>query len=137
MRRRPYLLLEVVVALGLVALCALPLLRPLFAATRHELKIASALHLQLRADQAFAEVRQQLYNNDIAWTALRKGRPYTGNLPDLGFTFKISEQTKFRKHTNTGETGATYRLLNITVTSGDQSFTYELFAERIYPSVAA
>lgn len=130
MKRRPYLLLEVVIAMGLVALCALPLLRPLFAATRRDCAHVRTLKKQFRAEQSFTKVRQLLYDNEIPWEALRKDKKYSGTLD--GCTFTIAEKTKFRKRTNTGQAGATYRLLVITI--DDQ--TFELFAERIYPGVA-
>ena len=133
MKRRPYLLLEVVIALSLIALCAIPLLRPLFAASGREAAHVRALDNQLRAEQAFTEVRDLLYDNAIPWNALAKNRPSISTLNDCSFT--ISEKTKFRKRTNTGKEGATYRLLEITIHL-DDDYAFTLFAERIYPGVA-
>ncbi len=134
MKKRPYLLLEVVIAMALVALCAIPLLRPLFAAARRDATHIHTLNTQFRAEQAFTEVRDLLYDNTIPWNALRKGTDYTGTLDDC--TYTISEITKFRKRTNTGRDGATYRLLAITIHL-DQDYKYQLFAERIYPDIVA
>jgi hypothetical protein len=60
---RPYLLVEVLVALSLVSLCLVPLLRPHITGLRAQVAIAQRVELERLAELALAEVKQHLYEH--------------------------------------------------------------------------
>jgi hypothetical protein len=72
---RPYLLLEVLIALSLVALCMVPLLRPHIAAMRGEVVISQTVELQRLAGLVIADVRQRLYQHEYPY-GWKNARPY-------------------------------------------------------------
>lgn len=67
MERRPYLLFELLIALSIVSLCIVPLVRTPFAAFKKEIESLEKIELQRIAELTFAEVKEQLYKNEIPW----------------------------------------------------------------------
>jgi hypothetical protein len=65
MKRKAYLLLELLIALSLLVLCAIPLVRnPLFLA-RKEIATFEKIEMERLAELAFAELLEKLYQNEI------------------------------------------------------------------------
>ncbi|MES2344546.1 MAG: hypothetical protein V4494_01215 [Chlamydiota bacterium] len=65
MKRKAYLLLELLIALSILALCALPLVRtPLFSA-RQEIAAFEKMELARLAELGFAKIFEQLHQNEI------------------------------------------------------------------------
>lgn len=65
MKRKAYLLLELLIALSILALCALPLVRtPLFSA-RQEIAAFEKMELERLAELGFAKIFEQLHQNEI------------------------------------------------------------------------
>ena len=71
--RRRYLLVEVLIALMLVALCAVPLLHPHGVMLKREMDNLRKVQRQRVADLAFAEVKQRLYRGSLTVEALQEG----------------------------------------------------------------
>lgn len=69
-KRRHYFLLEVMIAIALIALCALPLMRP-YAAVQmsHATHNAQAEYHRL-ADLEILKIKENLYNGTILWDHL-------------------------------------------------------------------
>jgi hypothetical protein len=66
-RRRHFLMLELMIALLLVTLCALPLAQLPTKALLEETNAAYRMQLHRYADLAFAEFKEQLYQQGIPW----------------------------------------------------------------------
>jgi hypothetical protein len=65
--RRPFLLLEVMIAIVLVALCAIPLLYPHFYMLKEERNVSDTIELQRLVNQFHVEILEQLHKNEIDW----------------------------------------------------------------------
>ncbi len=70
MKKRPFVLLEVLIALLLVTLCIVPLLRGPILQYRMEIRAIERLEKQRVADWTFTEIQEQLLKNEIAWNDL-------------------------------------------------------------------
>jgi hypothetical protein len=69
MKRKPYLLLELLIAFTLVALCALPLVHDPLHSLRSEIQIFEKVELERLAEVSFADLKAELYRNEIPWEA--------------------------------------------------------------------
>lgn len=70
MTKRPFLLLEILIALSLVALCAIPLIVKPIRAYREEMANLEEVERERLADWTFSEIREKLYKNEISWEEL-------------------------------------------------------------------
>ena len=71
--KRPFLLLEVLIAFFLVTLCALPLMQPQFAMLKTEHTFIRGITLDRIVNRLYADFLIKLYNQEISWTQV--GRP--------------------------------------------------------------
>jgi hypothetical protein len=74
-RKKPYLLLELIIALTLVLLCALPLVHAPLSLVKGEIQAFARMEAIRLSDLAFAEVLAKLYRNEISWDLIAKGEP--------------------------------------------------------------
>jgi hypothetical protein len=79
---RPVVLLEVLIAFALVALCALPLIYPHVFILRSEKKFISTVQLDHLVNHLYAGILQKLYQNEIPWQDIENGKaiPIDANL---------------------------------------------------------
>jgi hypothetical protein len=84
--KRPFLLLEVLIALSLVTLCAIPLIVKPIRAYRSEIAHLEAIERERLADWTFSEIQEQLYKNAIPWERLPNFQRTTG-------PFSLNEST--------------------------------------------
>ena len=70
MKKRPFLLLELLIAIGLVSLAAVPLLSQPLLYMKQELKTLREVELQWHASAAFIETKVALSQNTIPWNLL-------------------------------------------------------------------
>lgn len=94
--RRPIVLLEVLIAFALIALCILPLIYPHVFILRSERKFISTVELDHVVNLLYADRLQKLYQNEISWQEIENGNPtpitpsmiesagYSGDLPFIG-----------------------------------------------------
>jgi len=88
LRKVPFLLLEVLVALTLVILCAVPLILKPIQVYRAERFFLEEVEGERLADLTFSEIKEKLLNNEIAWE----------KIPDMNQTsspFKLPPGTLF------------------------------------------
>jgi hypothetical protein len=67
MKRKPYLLLELLIAFTLVALCAVPLVRDPLHSLRSEIRTFEKMELERLSEVSFADIKAELYRNEIPW----------------------------------------------------------------------
>lgn len=70
MRKRPFILLEVLIAFTLAVLCIVPLVKEPLHYYRTELKSLENLEKERIADWVFTEIQEQLLKNEIPWDSL-------------------------------------------------------------------
>lgn len=108
-RRQPAILLEVLIAFTLIALCILPLIYPHVFILRSEKKFISTVELDHYVNLLYADRLQKLYQNEIPWQDIENGNEipidtqlleaihYKGDLPFTGHYKFIKEKQKPRK----------------------------------------
>lgn len=68
--RRPYLLLEVLVAFFLVALCAVPLIQPQFAMLKTEYSFVRGIALDRLVNRYYADLLVRFYRGEVPWLSV-------------------------------------------------------------------
>ena len=141
--RRPYLLLEVIIALSLAALCAIPLLAPHYALVKREAALLEQVQLERVAEESLAEIKQRLYAHKIYWWDRRSDAerqvildPVA--LPTLRGGRAIFERIATVTLTQDGQTtrgSSEQRLLQVSIelkrAGSSKTFTYLIYAERL------
>ena len=74
LRKKAFVLLELLIAMSLLSLCALPLLQMPFQGITSEIKSCQRIHLKGLSDLTFADIESQLHQNAIPWDELDVGR---------------------------------------------------------------
>lgn len=75
MKRRPFMLLEALLAFALVVLCVLPLIAPHVGMLKAERKFIQKVDLDHTVNLLYASILEQLYKNSIDWNVLTQGQP--------------------------------------------------------------
>lgn len=70
MRKRPFVLLEVLIALTLLMLCAIPLIVKPIRVYRSEMRVLEEGEGERLADWTFSEIKEMLAKNAIPWEKL-------------------------------------------------------------------
>ncbi len=139
-KKKTFLLVEVLTAFLLVALCIVPLVRKPLAMFKTELEKLEALELERYADWAFSEVKEKLLKNEIPWEKIPKHEETMGPffLPDAKLTLpgyrekKISRTfTLYGKGQKDGLQGEDFRQLQITISLGEKKYLYRLPVQKL------
>lgn len=72
--KRPFALLEVMIAFALVALCALPLVYPHVAIFKAEKQFLNDIELDHFVSLLYADTLEKLYLNEISWSTIHEGK---------------------------------------------------------------
>ncbi len=72
MKKRTFLLLEVLIAFTLATICVIPLVKQPIAFYKNEMKNLELMELERLADWSFTEVKEELLKNRIAWDEIPK-----------------------------------------------------------------
>lgn len=106
LKRLPIVLLEVLIAFALIALCVLPLIYPHVFILQSEKKFISTVELDHFVNLLYADRLQKLYQNEIPWQDIENGNEmpidshlmesvkYKGDLPFTGYYKFIKERQK-------------------------------------------
>jgi len=70
MKKRTFLLLEILIAFLLVALCAVPLVSQPLKLYRSEIQFLERLERERLADWTFSEIKELFLKNEIPWTKI-------------------------------------------------------------------
>lgn len=118
--RRHIVLLEVLIAFALVALCALPLIYPHVQILKSEKAFVTSIELDHLVNLLFSNRLQKLYQNEISWSDIVGERElsidermihesgFQGSLPFTG-TYKFIEV----KHKSSDVSGRSVYLFNL------------------------
>ncbi len=91
--KRPFILLEVLIALALISLFALPLVRAPLETIHEETKALCKLEVERNADLAFAEIKELFYKQAIPWDSFSKERPISYSLSPQTIGTRTFERT--------------------------------------------
>ena len=84
------------IALFLVGMCALPLAQLPMRAVQQEYKSAYRMQSQRLADLAFADIKEQLYRNEISWKEIARGKNDPGIVLDNTAEVSFDAKSKFK-----------------------------------------
>ena len=123
-QKRTFLLMEVMIALALIALCIAPLMRMPILHFQKQVEHLVQFEKHRIADWSFSEVKELLLKNSIPWEKLpkKKAPPLLYPLPKVELEIPgIRSQTVERRAQfectgeKEGENGNEYHLLEITI----------------------
>lgn len=77
-KRQSFLLLELLIAFSLLALCMVPLVSSPLSSLHRELDRLEAMEWERLGERCFAEVKESLYNNTLAWDSIPLKKPAKG-----------------------------------------------------------
>lgn len=132
MKKKPFLLLEVLIALALVLLAAVPLIVQPIRLYRAELKLLEQVEGERIADWTFSEIKESLLKNEIPWEKIPSKdhtsasfalAPVELQIPGVRAKSIQRSFTLFCKAEKEGLYGETYRLIYVNLS----------FSPRLYP----
>lgn len=136
---RSYLLLEVVIALALIAAASPFIFDSCFQLIQRKQELKRELEASRVADLAFCAVKQLFYEQNFKWwtrlgSDLKVKPALNLNLPPhYKVDYKLVVNQQKSKPRGDNHPLATYRLLTVTITINDLSFDYQLMVERRAP----
>ncbi len=81
MKKRPFLLIESLIALSLLALCAVPLVKQPLLFYKDEMNFLTQMEIERLADWTFTEVKELLLKNELPWDEIPPQNQRTGPFP--------------------------------------------------------
>lgn len=140
MKKRTFLLLEVLIAFVLVTLCLIPLVRQPLKLYKDEMKYLEKMECERLADWTYTEVKEILLKNGIPWKKIpEKGvesepfalAPATIQIPGCNLkTVERSFQLKGRGRKE-GPKGEDYRQLGVWVYLNGVKYTFRTPVQKI------
>lgn len=140
MKKRNFVLLEVLIAFLLVAICLLPLVKQPLKLYKSELEQLEKLELERMADWTFTEVKEILLKNEIPWEKI----PEKGSKSDFfslpaaflqipGHSAKKVERSFYLsgRGNRVGTNGIIYRQIWLYILLNNQKYDYRLPIERL------
>ena len=122
MRKRSFILLEVLIAVSLISLCAVPLVvRPL-QIYRAEMNLLWEIEGERLADWSFSEIKEKLLKNEIPWKKLpdKEEKELSFSLPDAIVSIPGGKQRKIKREfiltcrrDDEGFKGEVYRMFEV------------------------
>ncbi len=94
--KRPFFLLEVLIALALMMVCAVPLIVGPARGFRQEMAKFEEMERERIADLSFAEIKEQLHRNQIPWSRLPALRETKGPFSLKSEAIQIPNQKEKR-----------------------------------------
>ena len=135
-RKRPFILLEVLIALALISLFAIPLVRAPLETIHEETKTLCKLELERNANIAFADVKELFYTQALPWDSFLGEKPLIRPLgtQTIGTrTFEKTARIRVSKE-KVIRGGQTMRKLGVTLTFASpglkQDFGYIMVVAR-------
>lgn len=150
-KKRPYLLLELLIAFALLTTCLLPLTQNPLTMVGQERKMLEELELARIADLMFADVKYRLYTNKISYEELtkweEKQEPPLKLEIGKNYTKEFKREIRLRsKKINKGKAGEEIRIVNVHIVFVDRKkkenqhttkFKYKVFVQCAPPNAVA
>jgi hypothetical protein len=135
MKKKPFILLEILIALFLVILCGFPLIKEPLKLYHDEIKQLEKMEKERLADWTFTEIKEILLKNGIPWEKIPAKGEKSEPFPLLPVKLEIPGS-----HTRTidrsfilsgrgekmGEQNCVYRQLGIYIHLGDDTYAFRL-----------
>lgn len=135
MKKRTFLLLEILIALFLIAVCAIPLVMQPLTAYRREMGQLLIIEKERLADWTFSEVKEKFLNQEIPWAKIPPKSEFSemfslplGQITIPGAQAKEIKRSYQLKCTGEKETeeGQITKQLEITIVLDENKYTFRL-----------
>ncbi|HSX27119.1 MAG TPA: hypothetical protein VLE89_08970 [Chlamydiales bacterium] len=140
MKKRTFLLLEVLIALLLVICCAVPLVTQPLILFRKEVKTLEEVEQERLANWTFTEIKEKLFKNEISWERLPSKGITSPSFPLPPIALQIpgcNSKPMARSYTlscsgeKTGTHEETYRSFLVRIAIGNKKkYSYRLIVQR-------
>lgn len=134
--KRPFLLLEVLIALALVALCMLPLVYPHFWMVKKEKSAVQMIKEDAKVGLVYIHLLEKLYMNELPWERLLDGLFYPVQMDgndNEKITYSFSEVLSKEEE----GTGNSHHLLKLQIrfepnlpSDKPRNYEFEIYVER-------
>ena|SRR5579872_3138184 len=145
MRKKPFLLLEILIAISLILLCIVPLVVKPLQFFQAEKNLLWEMEGERLADWTFSEIKEQLLKNEIPWAKLpkdkRTSKPFRLNdgkisIPGSGERSIRREFTLHCKKEHEGFNGEVYRMFTVQISFAPrlgkkEQYEYRLMARKL------
>lgn len=147
MKKRSFILIEILLAFVLVTICSIPLIRQPLKLYRLEIETLEQIERERLADWTFSEIKEKLFKNEISWEKIPQKNEKTApfRLPSVSLHIpgcpKKTVERQFTlqgKGEKVGPQGEIYRTLKIEIlftpsllTKKTSSYPYRLIVKRL------
>lgn len=152
--RRPFLLLEVLIAFTFVVAAFFPLVYPHFYIYQQQRRFVDKIEIDMAVNNAYGVILEQLHQNKISWQSIEEGQIYpiddqfwlqAGSLKKIPYGGYY--QLKVNKSKQNERYGLSWVILTLNVTAGaafktDEErakkslvYRYDIFLSRLYTKV--
>jgi arsenate reductase-like glutaredoxin family protein len=140
MKKRNFLLLEVLIAFSLITICAIPLIKQPLKFYREEIAKLEQIEKERIADWTFTEIKEILLKNEIPWKKLPDKGETTSpfHLPPsqiqiFGKTPKMIKRSFVLtgRGEKQGLNSEVYRQLGVYVFLNDEKYTYRIPVQKL------
>ena len=126
MRKRPFLLLEVLIAFAIVVGCILPLIYPHVMMYKSKKQFEDDIQKNHMANLLYVDILEKLHRNEIAWREIEEKKEFSFEKGRFRGSYKFEEE----KHKPPDATGFSVAILNLKITLDTMKYEYEIFAGR-------
>ncbi|PIS02318.1 MAG: hypothetical protein COT85_06005 [Chlamydiae bacterium CG10_big_fil_rev_8_21_14_0_10_42_34] len=140
MKKRSFLLLEVLFAFTLVIVCAVPLVKQPLKLYRSELEYLEKMELERLADWTFTEIKESLLKNEILWEKIPTKNEKSALFPLSAKTIEIpgSKNKQIKRQfflkcrgEKRGKKDEIYRQLGICIYLNESPYWYRLPIQKV------
>ena len=113
---RPFLLLEVVIAIALIPLCTIPLITPFLWMVQEESTLTQKMEMQRQEALVFCQLIESLYRNEYSWNQIQSNELLGINTSNtLGIPENWPYTASFRSKQRERTKKETIKLLDIAI----------------------
>lgn len=140
MKKRSFLLLEILIAFSLVTICIIPLVRQPLKLYKEEMECLEKMEMERLADWTFTEVKEILLKKEIPWEKIPAKSQYTEHFPLPPSTIqipgcatkKVERSFQFSgRGEKKGADNAVIRQLGVYVFLNKEKYTFRLPVKKI------
>jgi hypothetical protein len=141
MKKRNFLLIEILIAFVLVMICIVPLVKQPLKLYKDEMAYLEKMELERLADWTFIEVKELLLKNEIPWEKIPPKKMETDPFPLASSTIHIPGNkprqvsrsfTLKGRGEKTGPKDQIYRQLGVYIFLNGQRYEFRLPIERVF-----
>ena len=144
MKKRSFLLLEILIAFTLVTVCIVPLVKQPLKLYKREIEELEVMEMERLADWTFTEIKEIFLKNEISWDQIPGKGERSSSFPMSEATLEIPacKDKKIQREfhlTGRGEKqglkGEIYRQLGVYVFLNKKKYTFRLPVQKIKVSI--